>query len=440
MPLLTLNKFGIAFGDRIILRSVDMTVPETGNFVLMGPAGTGKSTLLRTICGINEAVSNMRTWGKATYAGSPLGELDRPALVAQNARLMMSSILENIIYELPERNTLTLRQQRELAKRLLTIAGLEKLCKNLSAPVFDLPLATQRHLAILRTSAASPRLLCIDEPTTGLTDKESDILLSYIDHLAEQHAVLTVLHNQTQARRLSGYVALLAGGWIQEARPHDEFFGQPKSKVTQEFIRNGNCTVPSPNSRPEDLDEFSELPVPPPLPEQATEYVSDAYGPRGFLWLKKGLLAGTPKPGVVVDEKYDLEALRRVNIKVLVSLTEERFDPEILGKYDIEGLWLPVIDMDAPPIDEAIEMCARVSQLMLQEQAVAYHCKAGLGRTGTMLAAQLIWEGCTALDALEKARRIEPRWVQSDKQLVFLKEFADAMANLNQVRRECNVS
>ena len=358
MPLLSLNKFGIAFGDRIILRSVDLEIPETGNFVLMGPAGTGKSTLLRTICGINEAVSNMRTWGQASFAGSPLGELDRPALVAQNARLMMASILENIIYELPERNTLTLRQQRELAKRLLLIAGLEHLGKDLTAPVVDLPLATQRHLAILRTSAANPRLLCIDEPTTGLSDDESHALLAYIDHLAEQRAVLTVLHNQQQARQLHGYVALLAGGWIQEARPHDEFFGQPKSKVVVEFIRNGNCTVPSPNSRPEDLDEFSDHPVPPPLPEQATNYVSDAYGPRGFLWLKKGLLAGTPKPGVVIDEEFDLKALQRVNIKVLVSLTEERFDPNVLEKYGIESLWLPVIDMDAPPIDEAIEMCA----------------------------------------------------------------------------------
>jgi len=432
MTILSLRKFGIAFGDKIILRSVDLDIPETGCYVLMGPAGTGKSTLLRTLCGINEAVANMRTWGEAIYTGTRLGDSDRPSLVAQNARLMLSSVLENIMYELPERNSLTIRQQQDLARRLLIVAGLEDLTGRLDSPVVELPLCTQRHLAIMRTAAANPRLLCIDEPTTGLNADESLALLSYVKYLAERHAVLIVLHNQQEARQLDGYAALLAGGWIQEAGTNNQFFSQPESKVTQEFVRNGICTVPSPNAKPEDLDEFSDYPTPPPMLAEATHYVSDAYGPRGFLWLKKGLLAGTPKPGVVVDEEYDLKALQRVNIKVLISLTEDRFDPELLGQYGIEGWWMPITDMDAPPIDEAIEMCQRVSQQMTKQHAVAYHCKAGLGRTGTMLAAQLIWEGNTALDALEKVRRIEPRWVQSERQVQFLEEFASSIANLNQ--------
>lgn len=436
MTLLSLRKFGIAFGDKIILRSVDLEVPNTGCFVLMGPAGTGKSTLLRTLCGINEAVANMRTWGEATYAGAVLGETDRPSLVAQNARLLLASILENIMYELPERRSLTIAQQRELAKRLLILAGLDELVNELDSPVVDLPLVTQRHLAIMRTVAANPRLLCIDEPTTGLSKDESLSLLSYVNDLAERHAVLIVLHNQQEARQLSGNTALLAGGWIQEYGASEEFFSQPANKVTQEFIRNGNCTVPSPNSNPEDLDEYTEYPTPPPMLEEATNYVSDAYGPRGFLWLKKGLLAGTPKPGVVIDEEYDLKALQRVNIKVLISLTEDRFDPELLQNYGIEGWWMPIIDMDAPTIAEAIEMCQKVSQQMSKQHAVAYHCKAGLGRTGTMLAAQLIWEGSTALEALESARKIEPRWVQSERQISFLEEFACAIANPSQKNRD----
>lgn len=436
MPLLSLRKFGIAFGDKIILRSVDLDIPDIGCFVLMGPAGTGKSTLLRTLCGINEAVANMRIWGEAIYAGASLGESDRPSLVAQNVRLMLSSILENIMYELPERQSLTTRQQRELAKRLLILAGLVDLINELDSPVVELPLATQRHLAIMRTAAANPRLLCIDEPTTGLSKNESISLLNYVKYLAERHAVLIVLHNQQEARLLDGHAALLAGGWIQEARTNTDFFNQPKSKVAQEFVRNGNCTVPSPNTKPEDLDEFTDYPTPPPMLEEATDYVSDAYGPRGFLWLKKGLLAGTPKPGVVVNEEYDLKALQRVNIKVLVSLTEERFDSKMLDQFGIEGLWLPVTDMDAPSIDEAMNMCVQVSQRMAGQHAVAYHCKAGLGRTGTMLAAQLIWEGSTALEALEKARKIEPRWVQSERQTEFLEQFACAVANLNRKDRQ----
>lgn len=441
MALLSLRKFGIAFGDKIVLRSVDLDIQDNGCFVLMGPAGTGKSTLLRTLCGINDAVANMRTWGEAIYAGSRLGEAERPSLVAQNARLMLASILENIMYELPERQSLTIMQQRVLAKRLLLLAGLDQLVNKLDSPVMELSLATQRHLAIMRTAAARPRLLCIDEPTSGLGQDESSALLHYVRYLSEQLAVLIVLHNQQQARQLDGHTALLAGGWIHESSSSEAFFTHPVSKVAREFIRNGNCTVPSPNARPEDLDEFCEFPTPPPMHEQATGPVSDAYGPRGFLWLKKGFLAGTPRPGVVMDEEYDLKALQRVNISVLISLTEERFDPELLKQYGIEGWWLPVNDMEAPTVEQAMEMCQRVSQQMSAKHAVAYHCKAGLGRTGTMLAAQLIWEGSTALDALETARKIEPRWVQSERQIAFLETFARTVANLDREsrNRRCSI-
>jgi atypical dual specificity phosphatase len=74
MTILNLDKFGVAFGDRIILRTIDLQIPEKGIVTLLGPSGTGKSTLLRTICGINNAVSSLRTWGEVSYLGEPLGE------------------------------------------------------------------------------------------------------------------------------------------------------------------------------------------------------------------------------------------------------------------------------------------------------------------------------------------------------------------------------
>lgn len=423
--MLEVEKFGVAFGDRVILRSVDMSVPNKGVFTLLGPAGTGKSTLLRTICGINQAVSNLRIWGEVRYRGSPLGNEGYPVLVSQNMKLITSTVLENILNELPEKNELTRIQKQDLATRLLKQSELEELTDCLDHKVVKLPIPLQRHLAIAREAAARPGLLCVDEPTADLSDEDAARIIHYLAKLGEQNALLVVLHNQRQAKEIAAKVALLAGGWIQECNDRQHFFEEPQSNVTRLFIRTGSCSVPSPDARPEDLDSNQELVTPPPLPRKAREYVSDSFGPRGFLWLKQGLLAGTPKPGIVADEEHDLRALQRVGIKVLVSLTEKRFSQQKLKKYGIEGLWLQIEDMKAPDYKEAYEMCQQVIAKIAEEKPVAYHCKAGLGRTGTLLAAQLIMEGSTALEALEAVRKIEPRWVQSEEQVNFIECFAD---------------
>ncbi len=440
--ILSLKEYGVAFGDKIILNGIDLDIPEQGMTVLLGPAGTGKSTLLRTLSGLNNANPSLRTWGKAEYVGMPLGHSESPALVAQKSKLIMASIRENIVNDMPERHTLDILQQRDVAQRLLSKAGLTELVDRLNDNAVDFPLAVQRHLAIARTVAANPKLIFVDEPTAGLNEAETHRLLSYLLMEAERRAVVVVVHNQKQAIKLGGQTALLAGGWIHETQPTADFFASPQSQAARDFVRSGSCSVSAPDTPTEHLNdpatpatEAIDTPdtplktVRPKIPEEARQYKSDAFGPRNFLWLRKGDLAGTPRPGLLIELDYDLAALQRVGISVLISLTTQPIDPVILSEYDIKGIAFPIKDMGVPTIEAALKLCAQVGELTEQSEAVAMHCKAGMGRTGTMLVAQLIWEGETALDALETARSIEPRWVQSDVQVEFLKEFALAVAN-----------
>lgn len=426
--LLSLDGFGVAFNDTIILASITLDIPDRGITTLLGPAGTGKSTLLRTICGLNSALPSLRTWGEASYAGEKLFQGEQPSLVAQNAKLLMSSVFENIVYGLPERESLSMQQKRDVAQRLLKGAGLEQLLDKMHESVVNLPLGLQRHLAILRTSASSPKLLCIDEPTTDLDEAEAESLLAYIKEQSERRAILIVLHNQTQANQLGGRAALLAGGWIQDTGTADEFFNNPTKEITKHFTIYGNCTVPPVDARPEEVDPALE-PLIREVPKEARKYKSDSFGPRNFLWLEKGVLAGTPKPGLLVDLDQDLEALKRVGVSVLVSLTEEPIDSMALAPYGITGIAFPVVDMGVPTIGAAMDLCKQVEELIVQGEAIAMHCKAGMGRTGTTLASQLIWQGSSALDALETVRWVEPRWVQSEEQIKFLEEFAQAVAD-----------
>lgn len=433
-PILSLREFGVAFGDRVVLNNVNLQIDGPGVLVVMGPMSTGKSTLLRTIAGINQAVGNFRSWGDAEFLGAPIGVDNAPALVAQNARLLMSTVQENIINDLPDRNTLTMAAKRDVAKKLLTEAGLAKLLDSLNKPAVDLPLGMQRHLAIARTAAANPRLLCVDEPTANVEWEDALPLLHFLKMQSEKRGVLVVSHNQKDALELGGVTALLAGGNVQHSAPAKQFFSDPVSPILENFVRTGSCSLPSPGAKPEEVDESMHAYIPV-LPEAATNYVREALGPRGFMWVKKGLLAGCPRPGIVQDLEYDLEALERVGIKTLVSLTTQPVDPDQLKRYGIQGIHMPIVDMHAPGLEQAEEMCRHVAGLMADGQAVAYHCRAGLGRTGTMLASHLIIEGKSALDALESVRRIEPRWVQSDVQVKFLEKFAESLANRQGNRR-----
>jgi atypical dual specificity phosphatase len=432
-PVLSLRNFGAAFGERVILSDITLELPSTGIFVLLGPGGTGKSTLLRTLAGANAANPSLRTWGDVRFAGRPLGENGLPVLVSQSARLMIASVFDHVINDFPDRRTLTPLQQRDLACELLLCGDLAHLIPHLDEPVVKLTLGVQRQLAMLRLLAANPPLIFVDEPTTDLDEVHSERLLTFIQRESEARAVLVVLHNQAHARRLSGQVALLAGGVIREIQPIPDFFDTPRSSFAKEFVRNGYCLAPAPDAKPEELEAGTD--APPPLPDSARNFVSDYFGPRGFLWLKKGMLAGTPRPGIVVDIDQDLQALQRVGVTVLVSLTQTPMDATVLQSYGIRNVASPIPDMHAPPVHQALEICRDVEANMRAGEVVAVHCRAGLGRTGTVLACYLIWEGCNALDALESVRRVEPKWVQSDKQAAFLEEFDRFLSDNPESRR-----
>jgi len=434
-PILTLKEYGAAFGDKTILNNVNLQVIEKNITVLLGPGGTGKSTLLRSIAGLNDTNPSFHSWGDVKFLGRELDNQNRPSLVTQSARLVVKSVLENIVHNLPERNNLTQLQQKELAVRLLEQAGLGVLKDSLNENVVSLSLVYQRRIAMLRLASAGPRLLCLDEPTTGIDDSEVEALLEHIKNESQRRAILIVLHNQKQAKTLDGYSVLLAGGEVKEYKPTAEFFGNPQAEPAKQFVKSGSCNVPSPDARPEELND--EALAKSKAHKPAKKFVSESYGPRGFLWLHKGQLAGTPLPGVFFEKDYDLKALQRVGVTRLLSTTQTPVPKDELAPFGISGKAFPIKDMGVPTLEQAVEICQYIEQMIQSDEVVAVHCRAGLGRTGTVLALYLIWENIDALSALERVRNIEPRWVQSDKQVKFLDDFSRFISGKSFTHQAC---
>lgn len=422
LSALELTNFGIAYAEQIVLSDVNLSIPLRGVTTLLGPTGTGKSTLLRTIAGFNRHLPSLRVWGVANFCGKPLSESNNPVLVSQNTRLLTSTLLDNLLYDMPEQFAATGDEKRTRAVDNLCKVALEGLRDFLSQPVVELPLATQRLVSIARTIATDPSLVLIDEPTFGLEEEDANTILDVIQRQAAERAILVVLHNQRQALALGGNVALLAGGVIQESSLAERFFKAPTTAAGKEFVATGSCSDPSPGANEDELSTGIRPRLRP--PPRDLEIPSETVGPRGFVWLIPGQLAGTPLPGVVSSVQHDLKGLKRVNVTALISLTSTPLDAAALAEYRMTAHWFPIPDMGAPDMQMAREICTTIDRLRADNAVIAVHCRAGLGRTGTILVAYLIWRGQTAMDALETARRFEPKWVQSETQIQFLERFA----------------
>lgn len=419
--ILTATGYGVAFGAKVILADLHFSIPGRGITVLMGPVGTGKSTLMRSIVGLNNPSTSFKQWGRVEFQGQIVSAAHHPALVQQHARLLSKTVYEHLIDGIRPQWMQGHAELHEHVEQMLKALDLPELLTMLETPSIDLTGVWQRIVAILSAALVRPGLLMIDEPTSGLSGSDEHLMLETLRVVGENMPLLVVLHNQKQARRIASNVMLLAGGRIQAQAEVGEFFDHPKNLVAQSFVTTGSCHVPSPDARRDSLAE--DMTPPPPLPlaaQLAIRATSEYRGPNGFRWVIPGKVAGTPMPGVVQNIDHDMAALRTVGVTMLITLTENDISQEALRKHGLRNLHLPIRDREPPTVAQVRMLIARMNGMLKKGEVLAVHCLAGLGRTGTILASWLIQDGLTAKVALERIRKIEPGYVQSTSQEEFL--------------------
>ncbi len=249
-PIIKTEGLRVYYGDRRILDDVNIEIYEGSITAVIGPSGTGKSSLLRSLNRLNDLIPGARVEGRVYYRGVDIysGRVNvyylrtRIGMVFQKPVVFPTSIYENVAFGLRINGVDDEGVIRERVEEALRQAALwDEVRDRLDDDAYNLSTGQQQRLCLARTLAIKPDVLLLDEPTSYLdprsTRKVEDVLLG----LKGSMTVVIVTHSLSQARRIADYLLVVMPdednvGRVIEYGPAEEVFNNPRDERTREYV------------------------------------------------------------------------------------------------------------------------------------------------------------------------------------------------------------
>jgi polar amino acid transport system ATP-binding protein len=239
VPLLELRGVRKSFGSELVLRDVDLVVPEHTVTVLIGASGSGKSTLLRCINQL-ELIDDGLVLLDGIDLADPRHDGDeirqRIGIVFQAFNLFPHmSVLDNI--------TLAMRRVQKVPRAQAEATAVELLGRFAladKAPQYPDRLSggQQQRVAIVRALAVSPKLMLFDEVTSALDPVLVNEVLAVVRDLRRDGMTMVIAtHEMGFATQVADEVCFLSGGVIVERGAPEQVLHAPSDPLTQDFLR-----------------------------------------------------------------------------------------------------------------------------------------------------------------------------------------------------------
>ncbi|HEX8047449.1 amino acid ABC transporter ATP-binding protein [Rhizobium sp.] len=237
------------FGDSVILKDINLTIPEGTVTALVGPSGGGKSTLLRCINLLEIPTAGTIRIGDVSTTFQPgkktawqdIQKIRRQTgMVFQNFQLFPHrTAIENVMEGLTTVLRWPADKARARAVELLTKVGM---AHKIDAWPSTLSGGQQQRVAIARALAPSPRVLLCDEPTSALDPELAAEVVDVLGKLANEGTTMVMAtHDLRLASKIATSVVFLEAGNIVETGPSRTIFGAPQQERTKQFISTLNA-------------------------------------------------------------------------------------------------------------------------------------------------------------------------------------------------------
>ena len=213
------------YGDKTVLENVNLQIQEGEILALLGPNGSGKTTILKILALIEKPTNGeLRLLGETATAKNMEKIRMLTSLVFQKTTVFTTSVYNNVAYGLRIRKTPKELRDYEVKKalKLVKLEGFE------NRPARKLSGGEQQRVAIARALVLRAKLLLLDEPTANLDPKNAQILEGVIATINREMKTTIVMstHNMFQAKTLPSRIALIDGGKITEVGTPEDIFGK----------------------------------------------------------------------------------------------------------------------------------------------------------------------------------------------------------------------
>lgn len=241
------ENLSLAYGKKLALHSIDLTLRSGSISAIIGPSGCGKSSFLNCLNRIIELTPNCQVSGRILLDDCDIQTLKpielrrRVGMLFQKPTPFPLSIVRNIEFPLREHGIRDRDRIDEILETSLQQVGLwDEVKDRLKSPALSLSGGQQQRLCLARVLALNPEVLLMDEPCSALDPISSEIVENTIDRLRGNYTVVVVTHNLSQARRIADDVALFwlqdGAGTLIETGASDRIFNSPQHSLTQAYI------------------------------------------------------------------------------------------------------------------------------------------------------------------------------------------------------------